>query len=301
MKLNPKPLPSLLCAAIVVSPMSTSAEPSEETPMVSIETRVGELMFENGFDVGIPTAETTEKLFDEIDFQRACQTYIWAMPLMGFYEWMFVHDLQKAERGQLVYHECYDSKLGGLTFNTSTPYLLTFLDLRDGPVMVEMPEAPVRGAMHTMWQVGISQLTKPGKYIFIGPGQEMPADLPEGAESFQSDTSQIFFGVRLMSDTHEKRMLDMKKVKLINLKTKTPVSERAPLFLERGDDLKQARGLGYWESLHKAYLDSYSVASNAGDQYSSMSNQAWRRQYEYCSSEVLSVRLDNFLNRIRQG
>ena len=252
MKFNSKQILSLLSVAIIVPLTSASAGPPEKTPIVSIESRVGMLRFENSFEAGIPAPETTELLFKEIDFQRACQAYIWAMPLMGFYQWMFVHDRQKVERGQLVYHESYDSKLGGLTFNTSTPYLLTFLDLRDGPVLAEMPDAPVRGAMHTMWQVGITQLTKPGKYVFVGPGQNIPADLPDGAEAFQSDTSQIFIGIRLMSDTHEKRMQDMKLVKLVNLKTGAPVSKRAPLFLERGDDLMHARGLAYWESLHKA-------------------------------------------------
>jgi hypothetical protein len=252
MKFNTKQILSILCAAIIVSPIIASAGSPEKTPMASIESRVGKLSFENSFEAGIPVPETVELLFEEIDFQRACQAYIWAMPFMGFYEWMFVYDRQKVERGQLIYAEGYDAKLGGLTFNTSTPYLWTFLDLRDGPVMAEMPDAPVRGAMHTMWQVGIAQLTKPGKYVFVGPGQEIPTDLPDDAQAFQSDTSQIFFGIRLMSDTREKRMQDMKRVKLVNLETGAPVSKRAPLFLERGEDLRQARGLGYWESLHKA-------------------------------------------------
>ena len=112
MKFNTKLILSILCAAIIVSPIIVSAGPPEKTPMASIESRVGKLSFENSFEAGIPAPETAELLFEEIDFQRACQAYIWAMPFMGFYEWMFVYDRQKVERGQLVYAEGYDAKLG---------------------------------------------------------------------------------------------------------------------------------------------------------------------------------------------
>ena len=206
--------PALLCAVSVLllpacvseAPSSRGASaPREVASLVTIETRSGELTFENGFEVGIPVPETVEALFAEIDFQRACQAYLWAMPLMGFYEWMFVHDRLGVERGQVVYHESYPSKLGGLTFNTSTPYVVTFVDLREGPLLVEMPDAPVRGATHSMWQVGITQMTEPGAYVFLGPDMPEPANLPQGAQVSRSDTSQVFLGLRLMSESHEQR------------------------------------------------------------------------------------------------
>ncbi|MEZ5571608.1 MAG: glycosyltransferase [Halioglobus sp.] len=56
-----------------------------------------------------------------------------------------------------------------------------------------------------------------------------------------------------------------------------------------------------WESLHKAYLDSYEVAYKSPQRYAAMSEQAWRAQYNYCSSEVLTDRLDTFLKRIREN
>ena len=251
----------LLCSAMALlitacaqgsGPSRMDASSRDETRLVTIETRSGELVFENGFDVGIPVPGTVDRLFAEIDFQRACQAYLWAMPFMGFYEWMFVHDRLGVERGQIVYHESYQSKLGGLTFNTSTPYVVTFIDLRDGPLRVDIPDAPVRGAMHSMWQVGITQMTEPGAYVFVGPGTPDPPGLPESAQVFRSDTSQVFLGLRLMSEDHEQRMEDMRGIQLINLSTGEPLSDKPPLFLETGVDLKQQRGMAYWESLHKA-------------------------------------------------
>ena len=45
----------------------------------TVDTRVGKLMFE----LGVPTKESVTKLYDEIDFQRACQAYIWSLPLVA--------------------------------------------------------------------------------------------------------------------------------------------------------------------------------------------------------------------------
>ena len=55
--------------------------PHWDTPYPnSVEVpRVGALRYELGF----PTAETSRKLFDEMDFQRAVQAYLWADPAVG--------------------------------------------------------------------------------------------------------------------------------------------------------------------------------------------------------------------------
>ena len=67
---------------------------------------------------------------------------------------------QKAvENGQIVYCETYADKLAGLTYNTTTPYALPFIDMRDGPWVTVMPEVEVRGAAHDFWQIGITQMT----------------------------------------------------------------------------------------------------------------------------------------------
>jgi hypothetical protein len=48
----------------------------------TIQTRIGELAFENGY----PARESVESLYDAIDFQRACQAYIWALPIVAMAE-----------------------------------------------------------------------------------------------------------------------------------------------------------------------------------------------------------------------
>jgi hypothetical protein len=47
-----------------------------------INTRIGTLSFTHDFENGYPTKETVEKLFDERDFERATQIYLWALPMV---------------------------------------------------------------------------------------------------------------------------------------------------------------------------------------------------------------------------
>jgi hypothetical protein len=49
-----------------------------------VETRLGPLEFTHDFANGYPTDATVEKLYDERDFQRACQAYLWSLPAVSF-------------------------------------------------------------------------------------------------------------------------------------------------------------------------------------------------------------------------
>ena len=80
--------------------------------------------------------------------------------------------------------------------------------------MLEMPgpAGSVRGAAHDMWQVGITQITEPGKYVFVGPDQEVPE--AEGFKVFESPTNGILLGIRLMPEDRDERMALLNQVKV---------------------------------------------------------------------------------------
>ena len=54
----------------------------------TIQTRIGELKFESGY----PSDATVEKLYNELDFQRSVQAYLWGLPMVEMAEW------QKAQK-----------------------------------------------------------------------------------------------------------------------------------------------------------------------------------------------------------
>ena len=67
------------CRQAEAPPPAPASAPAVSTAG-DVQTRLGVLNFERGF----PTAETTRKLFDELDYQRAVQAYLWAYPAVSF-------------------------------------------------------------------------------------------------------------------------------------------------------------------------------------------------------------------------
>ncbi len=213
---NNKILMIILCVFVLLAGVSAHAG---ET----LDTRIGKLSFTHDFANGYPTIETQQLLFNEIDFQRACQAYLCAIPLVSMAQWQYAHTEQLgAENCQIVFAESYEDKLGGLTYNTTTPYVLPFIDLTEGPWVMVMPEGEVRGAANDFWQIGVAQMTKPGKYLFVGPDQEVPKQaVQEGFNVIQMPTLNILPGVRLMSKDRDERMAILEKIEIY------PYAERA--------------------------------------------------------------------------
>jgi len=99
----------------------------------TITTRIGPLEFTHDFANGYPTDATVEKLYDERDFQRACQAYLWSLPAVSFASWQ--RGITKglgARNGQIVAILSYEARRGILTANATTPYYLGFADLSSG-------------------------------------------------------------------------------------------------------------------------------------------------------------------------
>ena len=97
----------------------------------TVETRIGELTFENGY----PSGESVEKLYDAMDYHRATQAYLWSLPIVGMRMWQKAHEESfGVDDGDIVVYTTTKQKLGILTANATTPYTLGFVDLgKNGP------------------------------------------------------------------------------------------------------------------------------------------------------------------------
>jgi hypothetical protein len=175
------------------SPTGTTGSPQPQ----KIETRIGVLEFTHEFANGYPTDATIDKLYDERDFQRACQAYLWSLPAVAFRAWQSgINQQLGAENGQIVAILSYEARRGILTANATTPYYLGFADLSAGPLVVEMPAHGVQGAINDSWQNALAGTEAPGKYLVMPPGQEAPADVA-GYIVRHSPTVNVFLGIRL--------------------------------------------------------------------------------------------------------
>ena len=146
-----------------------------------------------------------------MDFQRATQGYIWAVPFVAMAEWKHAHlnEIGAAENETVLYKEFKD-KLGLLTANLTTPYLITFGNLSNGPVVVEMPVGNFGGMVMDFWQRPMMDLGgagpdqgKGGKYLLVGPGQTPPADTA-GYTVVPVNTNNFFAGIRVLDQGEDK-------------------------------------------------------------------------------------------------
>jgi hypothetical protein len=190
-----------LASLISLCLMATAASAQDTRPISvepqTIETRIGGLEFTHDFANGLPTEAVLEKLYDERDFQRACQAYLWSLPAVSFTAWQRGITKQlEARNGQIVAVLSYEARRGILTANATTPYYFGFADLSAGPLVLVMPARGVQGGTSDAWQMEIPNTETPGKYLVLGPGQKAPKGLT-GYKVRHSPTFNIFLGVRL--------------------------------------------------------------------------------------------------------
>ena len=194
-----------------------------------IETRFGTLNFPGGY----PTEETSQKVYDELDLQRATQLYLDMYPALSMRGIIFgigtVRDYGAKNSSYIsVTADRLDSKAMWLTGNTESIYAMIVFDLKvDGPTVFEAPEGlmgPVDDANFLFaFDIGPTGMDKGkgGKYLILPPGYK--GDVPDGYFVFKSPTYRLFSFVRANAavvGTGEKAMEFFRKnAKVYPLKT----------------------------------------------------------------------------------
>lgn len=218
------------------------------------DTRIGRVEFENGY----PTQSSVNRLFDAMDYQRATQAYLWSLPVMGFAQWHNQHEeVFEAKDTDLVLYDSYRDKLGLLTANATTPYILGFPNLeRTGPLVLEVPPGPTAGGISSLWQMALNgEFGEAGpdkgqgdKLLVLGPGQSVGDT--EGYRVVHAPTFIVFIGLRILtSDSKEGKAL-REAFRLY------PYAERdnpaqTNVISPDGKDWSgtQPRGMAYWSLL----------------------------------------------------
>jgi hypothetical protein len=222
----------LLASALCAGSLALAAE---ET----LDTRIGKLTFESGY----PSKETVQKLYDEMDFQRAAQAYIWGIPAVGLNELRKAHfDVFKAKNAEMLSYLDFAEKLGILTPNYTTPYIATFIDLeKSGPIVVELPPGLMAGMILDNWQRVLADLGvvgpdkgKGGKYLTMPPGYG-PVEA-DGYFVVQSPSRDVLAGVRLLGDDKEKAIAEL--VPGIKTYTWSPDGTGEVMLVRRAGDEK---------------------------------------------------------------
>lgn len=245
---------NLTAAAALLAGLTLS--PANAQDMKTVDTRIGELSFENGY----PTDETVQKLYDEMDFQRASQAYIWGIPAVGLNEWRRAHyNVFGGKSGEMLNYFDFTEKLGILTPNYTTPYIATFIDLKEtGPFVVEVPAGLIAGMILDKWQRVLADLGvvgpdmgKGGKYLILPPGYgPIEAD---GYFVVEATSRDVLAGFRLLGEDKEKAIAEL----VPQIKTYAWTMEGAGEEMAARDagDKKWSQmpphGMDYWDSLNE--------------------------------------------------
>lgn len=153
---------------------------------------------------GYPTPETAQKLFDALDFQRACQAYLAFMPAMSMYSLLEGQETGwgcRACSDLAVSADTLDSTPIVLTGNTESIYFACNVDLgRDGPTVVEIPPQVLGMANDAHFRfIADFGMTGPdrgegGKYLLLPPNHE--GAVPDGHFIARSRTYRVWVMAR---------------------------------------------------------------------------------------------------------
>jgi hypothetical protein len=163
------------------------------------------------FAGGYPTAEASQRLRDELNFQNAVQTYLWALPALNMYG-MKEGSEKVFGRGYNVlpvWKQRLNAKTLVTTPNSDVICAMGYLDLsEDGPIVVQVPPG-LQGILDDFWQRPICSEGEIGGRIWCGdvglPGPDrgqggkyllLPPDYkgapPSGYYTMRSRTYGVF-------------------------------------------------------------------------------------------------------------
>jgi len=210
------------------------------------------------FKEDYPTPETSARLYDELQFQRACQVYLWALPAMNM---VAMRDGQAAAFGAgnnvlAIWKDRPNAKTIILTANPDVIYGLGFVDLKDGPVVYEA--APqMQGLLDDFWHRPLTDIGaagpdqgKGGKFLLLPPGYT--GDIPDGYYVMKSPTYGVFVFLRafLVDGKTDAGVKLMEQTRIYPLAQKdNPPAMKFPDSSAKPSDCDFKRDIRYFEAL----------------------------------------------------
>jgi hypothetical protein len=165
----------------VTNDIERTAVPSQITTPSKVDISIGTLEFTDGY----PTRETAARLRDHLDYLHGVEAFM--NTIQGVSNYAVREGFLNAgimDGDVLIFSELMDSRSLFLTANADTVYFWTYLDLTQGPVVVETPTDTL-GIFDDMWFGWVSDFGLPGadrgqggSYLLVPPGYD--GSLPEG-------------------------------------------------------------------------------------------------------------------------
>ena len=146
-----------------------------------LETRIGTLNLTDG----VPDKETAQLIYDNLDFQRGVQAFMSGIQIASMSGMRKgILEFGPANTTALLFEDLMDSHALWLTPNTTSVYMVSWLELSDEPMVIETPP-DVLGIIDDHWFKYVADFgrlgpdkSKGGKFLILPPGYE--GDVPKG-------------------------------------------------------------------------------------------------------------------------
>jgi hypothetical protein len=150
---------------------------------------------------GYPAPGTIELAYEAVDLNRAVQAYRFFFRSVSGAAIFDGTAAAGVEPNKVFGYLDTQPRHVGFTLNSDTPYGAVLLDLRDGPVVVEVPEGPFVGAVIDIHQRWILDFGLPGpdagaggKHLILPPGYD--GDVPDGHYVGRAEAYRVLAAVR---------------------------------------------------------------------------------------------------------
>ncbi|UCC30083.1 MAG: DUF1254 domain-containing protein, partial [Phycisphaerales bacterium] len=155
---------------------STPIPPGITTPD-KLKTRIGTLKF---FD-GVPDKKTIQKVYDHLDFQHAFQAFLSGIQIASMDALRKgILEFGPANTTAVLFEDLMDSRALFLTANTTSVYMMLWLQLKDEPMVIETPP-DVLGIIDDHWFKYVADFGRlgpdkgeGGKFLILPPGYDGP-------------------------------------------------------------------------------------------------------------------------------
>ena len=209
---------------------------------------------------GYPDQKTVENLFEEMDYQRAVQAYLWAVAPMSIAGQHKMNDHFGAG-GNFDFITMYQDGgvKGMLTPNTIVKYCLNFINLKEtGPAVIDWPGGMLVGVIvdydhRYLADVGLTTAAGAGpeKILLLGPDHKVPAG-SEGYRIVRVPTYVPFWGFRVLNPKKDVGLEH--KVGLYSFADRA--NPKPANFVKIDADAKpyyqaHPKGMAYWEQLNE--------------------------------------------------
>lgn len=241
--------------ALFATTILTGCQPKADD--AAPKSRLGELAFQLGY----PTTETTKKVFDELDYQRAVQAYLWAYPVVSFESIRLgvKRDVGVDLNDFIIADKLADARGVWLTANDSTVYALANVDLgKSGPIVIDVPPGAIVGLIDDFWQRSVTDVGLPGpdgdkggKFVLLPPGYtgEVPAAGYHVLRATMNNYTVMVRGIAVNGDfAGAVHVVDKMKIYPWSERS-APKPNRFVSFSGKAMDTLPPSGLEYWKRL----------------------------------------------------